>query len=392
MSDTPTCDLLLRNGDVIDPAARLRAKRDVAVRDGRIAAVEPDLLHWQAKRTIDVAGLYVTPGLIDVHVHVYRGHTSIGVEPDPICPAGGVTTMLDTGSAGSINFPGFRRDVIEPARTRILTLVNVSCIGLIAQELGELLDRRYCDPSGAMRTLEANRDICLGIKVRLSRRIVGEGKAAWATFHDAIRAARETQSMVMVHIGDTPMTVPEIVAELSPGDCLTHCYKMGNERIIDDTGRLYDEVRAAAEQGVRFDVGHGVGSFSWDTAERALADGFEPFTISTDLHSLNIDGPVYDLPTTISKMLMLGVPLERAVAMVTSNAAATLGRADQLGSLQPGRVADIALLQMHEGDFRFWDAEGKSRQATQLLRAAGTIRGGELVSGGGGLIERHRAT
>lgn len=388
----PTYDVLIRRGEVIDPSQNLRGLRDVAILDGRIAVVAEDLGHLSARHTLDARGLYVVPGLIDLHVHVYRDHMPLGLDADSLCVAGGVTTMLDAGSAGPANFRGFRRDVLERVQTRVLALVNLSRIGLIAASLGELRDRRYADPEGVVRTLQENPEFAVGVKIRAGQHIIGEGEQGWANFRDAVAAARNSGTWLMVHIGESPMSIPEMLEHLRPGDCITHCFKGGATRVLDETGRVFDEVREAAAVGVLFDVGHGYGSFQWQVAEAALEQGLRPSTISTDLHAMNLHGPVYDMPTTMSKFLLLGLSLDQVVEMSTTRPAAALGRSGELGTLRPGSIADVALLEKREGRFVFTDSYRQERTGRELLVAAATIRRGEIVPGGGGLRMRHLST
>ena len=195
----------------------------------------------------------------------------------------------------------------------------------------------------------------------------------------------------MVHIGECPMSIPELCDALAPGDCITHCFKGGSTRVTDDGGQIHDAVREAAQRGIIFDVGHGFGSFQWQVAEAAIQQAFEPTTISTDLHTMNLHGPVYDMPTTMSKFLLLGVPIERVIEMSTTRPAKVLNQPDQLGTLKEGTVADIALLEKHEGRFVFTDSYQQQRIGHELLTAASTIRRGEILPGGGGLRMRHQA-
>tara|TARA_B100000686_G_C16677813_1_gene910163 strand:- start:446 stop:1402 length:957 start_codon:yes stop_codon:yes gene_type:complete len=314
----------------------------------------------------------------------------LGVEADPLCPAGGVTTMLDAGSAGSRNFAGFRRDVIDRIDTQVFGLVNLASTGLIAADLGELVDRRHADPAGVLRTIDENPGVAVGVKIRAGKHIIGEGEQGWENFREAVLAARESGTWLMVHIGESPMTIPEMLEHLEPGDCITHCFKSGSTRILDDDDSVFSAVRDASEAGVIFDVGHGYGSFNWDTCQASLDGGLEPTTISTDLHEKNLHGPVYDMPMTMSKFLHLGVPLERVVAMSTTRPAAVLGQADQLGTLRVGTVADVAVLERHVGRFRLTDSYRQDRVGEELLVASTTVRRGELVPGGGGLRMRHQ--
>ena len=381
-------DILIRGGTVVDPSQGLHAERDVLVSDGRIQAINDSHTAVEARHVIDARGLFVVPGLIDLHVHVYT-HAPLGLDPDSLCAAGGVTTMLDTGSAGSYNFDAFRRDDIDPAETEVLALVNLSRIGLIAADLGELVDPRYSDPEGVVATIRRHPDVAVGVKIRAGTHIIGAGEQGWRHLRQAIQAARDSETWLMVHIGECPMSIPEIVNELQPGDCITHCFKGGSTRVTNDDGMIHAAVRSAAERGVVFDVGHGYGSFCWDVAEAAISQGFEPTTISTDLHTQNIHGPVYDMPTTMSKFLMLGLSLDRVVEMSTSSPAKVLGREDDLGTLRVGSVADIALLESHTGQFQFTDSYQHLRVGETLLTAAATIRRGSIVPGGGGTRMRH---
>jgi len=381
-------DVLIRGGEVIDPSQQLRGVRDVAVSAGRIVAIA-EHIDAEAVNTIDARNQLVVPGLIDLHVHVYT-HSPFGLDADSLCPAGGVTTMLDAGTAGSFNFSAFRRDNIDRAETQIFSLVNLSCIGLIGASLGELLDRRYADPDGVVQTIRNHPDVAVGVKIRVGKHIIGDGQQGWDNLRDAIRAAREAGVWLMVHIGECPMSIPELVRELSAGDCITHCFKGGSTRITDDANRIHDDVRAAAERGVIFDVGHGYGSFQWEVAEAAMEQDFLPTTISTDLHTKNIHGPVYDMPTTMSKFLMLGVPIEKVIEMSTTRPAAILNRSDDIGTLRVGSVADIAVLERQYGQFQFTDSYRQHRVGRELLTAAATIRRGEIVPGGGGTRMRRQ--
>ena len=384
------CDILIRGGQIVDPSQQIHGVRDIAITGDRITALAETLPDAEPRHTIDARGLYVTPGLIDLHVHVYQ-HSPFGLDADPLCPAGGVTTMLDAGTAGSYNFSAFRHGTIDRVKTQVFSLVNLSCIGLVASNLGELMDRRYADPDGVVETIREHRDVAVGVKIRAGKHIIGDGQQGWDNLNDAIRAARESETWLMVHIGECPMSLPELANSLAPGDCITHCFKGGSTRVNDDDGKIFDDVRAAADRGVIFDVGHGFGSFQWEVVEAAIEQGFEPTTISTDLHTKNIHGPVYDMPTTMSKFLMLGVPLDRVIEMSTTRPADILNQAGELGTLRVGSVADIAVLDKQEGNFEFTDSYDQIRVGRELLIAATTIRRGEIVPGGGGLRMRHLA-
>jgi dihydroorotase len=324
------------------------------------------------------------PGLIDLHAHVYWGGIPLGLDPDPLCAAGGVTTILDTGSAGCGNFDAFRRYIIDRCVPEVLALIHVCRAGLVCADLGELIDPRHADVAGTVETIRNNPGVAVGVKIRASDHIIGTGETGWQNFRAAVTAARESETWLMVHIGNSPMTIPEMLEHLEPGDCITHCFKGGQTRILDPTGKPYPEVLAAAERGVIFDVGHGSGSFEWETVEPAIEHGFRPTTISTDLHTLSIRGPVFDMPTTMSKFLLLGVPLEEVIAMSTTRPAAVLGREGDIGTLKVGTVADVAVLSREEGRFTYRDSYGGSREGRERLSAVLTLRKGRIVPGGAG--------
>lgn len=386
-------DVLIRGGEVIDPSQGLRGKFDVAVSGKRIASIAPNLPVSEAHHVIDASDRIVMPGLIDLHVHAYRDHTTLGLDPEPMCSAGGVTTMLDTGSAGSHNFAGFLRDVITPAKTEVLALCNLSAIGLATfNRTGELLDRALADRDGAIATIREHPNILVGVKIRAGAHLIGTGKSGWDNFMDAVAVARETSTMLMVHIGDTPMSVPEILEHMQPGDCITHCFKGGPQRILDDDDHVWSEVNAAADRGVIFDVGHGSGSFKWEVAEAAFRQGFLPQTISTDLHTLNVHGPVFDMPTTMSKFLHMGLSLDQVVERSTYAPAKALLRDHEIGTLRPGTRADIAVLEEREGHFVFTDSAGTDRIGSRCLRAVATVCRGQIVPGGGWYPNRQEVT
>jgi dihydroorotase len=373
-------DLLVKGGKVVDPSQQISALRDVGIRDGKVVAVAENLNEAQASRVLDARGKIVTPGLIDVHVHVYDGVAPLGIPADPNCIAKGVTTVVDAGSAGAHTFPGFRRNVINVVDTRVFALLNISVVGQSTYSednpYGELLNLEYANPKLAIRTIERNRDVILGIKVRLSRPIAGE--------HDlqALKLAKEAASAVglplMAHIGDTHTPLPVILAELTKGDVVTHSFRGSNGGILDDRGMVLKEVRSAMGRGVHLDVGHGAGSFSFDTAEKALKQGVVPGTISSDVHQFNVNGPVFDLATTLSKFLHLGLTLDEVIQRASTNPANLFGFPKGLGSLRVGAEADVALFSLVEGDFQFVDSLKQTRLGHQKLIPVATVKAGRI--------------
>src|SRR5947199_1281123 len=330
--------MLIRGGTVIDPAQGLHAVRDVVVRDRRVTALGERPTPAPGEEVVDAHGLLVVPGLIDLHVHVFYGASHYGIEPDPHCLATGTTTVVDAGSAGALTFPAFRKYVIEVAATRILPFLNIGATGMLSAEVGELEELRFIDRTKALQSIEANRGLIRGVKVRLSRQQVGpNARVALLTARETAEAARLP---LMVHVGDTPIPLDDILIELRAGDVLTHCFHGRPQGVLDEHGRVRAEARRAADRGVTFDVGHGVGSFSFAVARAALAQDLKPTTISRDLHVVHLPGPVFDLATTMSKFLALGLSLDEVVRMTTEAPARALDALGELGTLAPRATAD----------------------------------------------------
>jgi dihydroorotase len=373
-------DLLIKGGRVVDPSQDLSGVRDIAILGHTVARVSTDIPETDAQHVLDAKGSIVTPGLIDVHVHVYDGVAPLAIPPDPNCVAKGVTTVLDAGSAGAHTFPGFRKYVIDVAQTRIRALLNISVVGQSTLSpdnmYGELLNLSYASPGLAVKTIERHRDVILGIKVRLSRNIAGQNDLR--ALHLAREAADAVKLPMMVHIGDTHTPLRDLLPVLRAGDVITHCFHGREGGILNQKGRVLPEVLAAVGRGVHLDVGHGAGSFAFDVAEGAIKQGLLPGTISSDLHQFNIHGPVFDLATTLSKFLHLGLTLEQVIARVTTHPAHTFGFPAGLGTLRVGAEADVAVFALKEGDFSFADATGHRRVGHQKLSPVATVKSGRL--------------
>lgn len=367
-------DLVLKGGRVIDPAAGRDEITDVAVADGKIAAVGADL---SGAETWDVTGKIVTPGLIDMHTHVYWGGTSLGIDPDDYMVSSAVTTSVDTGSAGPGNFPGFLKHVIEPAKARIVAYLHVSHAGIFGFSnrvmVGESEDIRLMDPITAVEVANAHPGVIVGIKVRLGRH--ASGIHGMTPLSYAMQVAEETALPLMVHIDEPPPTYVEVVEALRPGDVLTHCFRPFPNTPLDGTGNVRPEVQAARDRGVFFDIGHGKGSFAFETARKMLAAGFPPDTISSDVHALCAEGPAFDQVTTMSKFLHLGMSLSDVVKASTETAAVILSRPD-LADLSVGSTADISIMSLDEGAFELEDVVGETVTGNQRLTSAGVVRGG----------------
>ena len=377
------CDIKIINGLIIDPSQNIHDKLDIIINDSLITKITKNSEVYEPVHLIDASDCIITPGLIDLHVHVYP-HCPLGINCNDIISSSGVTTMLDAGSSGTSNFHIFKENFIDKSKNSILCLINLSRIGLIADDLGELVDRRYADKKGCIDIINNNKEIVSGVKIRAGSLIIGTGENALSNLNDAIEAARETQTSLMVHIGECPIPIPNLLNMLSEGDCITHCFKSGSSRITNDLNKIYDQVHQAKEDGIYFDVGHGYGSFCWDVAEKSLEQGFSPNTISTDLHIKNINGPVYDMPTTMSKFLMLGLSIDDVVKMSTYNPAKFLNKEKYIGTLKENTIADITVLETIDGKFKLNDSYKKTRITEKLLIAAVTIKNGSIIPGGGG--------
>ena len=370
-------DLVLTGARVLDPAQDIDTITDLAFAGGKVAAIG-DGLAARAASVRDCRGAIVTPGLIDLHTHVYAGGTSISVEPEPLTTTGGLTTLVDAGSAGPGNFAGFRKHVIEPAPVRILAYLNISFAGIYAFSkrvmVGESGDQRLLAPWDTVDVARANRDVLAGIKVRVGH--IASGTLGMTPLNVARQVADELDMPMMVHIDYPPPTLEEVLARLRPGDILTHCFRpFPNSPVVGE--RIRPEVIEARERGILFDIGHGMGSFSFAVARTMLAGGFMPDTISSDVHALCIDGPAFDLITTMSKFLCLGVPLGAVVKAATSNAAAALQRPD-LGSLKPGSAGDASILALEPGAHDYVDSTGAILVGEEKIVAKGVVIGGKL--------------
>jgi dihydroorotase len=370
-------DLVLKGGRVIDERNGVDAVFDVAVSNGRIAAVARDLSGAGAQMR-DVSGAIVAPGLIDIHTHVYHKATSLSVDPGMIARRTAIATLVDAGSAGAGNYDGFRDFVMARSPYRILAFLNISFPGIFGFDkglfVGEATAREILPVDRCVRKIEANRDRIIGVKVRIGGPATGD--LGLGALELALEAAEVTGLPLMTHIGGPPPSYAEVVSMLRPGDILTHCYRPNPNSAIGEDGRILPEVLAARERGVLFDIAHGMGAFSYGTAEVALKSGFPPDLISSDVHVACVDGPAYDLLHTMSKLINCGLPLADVIGMTTSRPAVAVRRPD-LGHLGVGAVADISVLRQVDSSFVFADVVGETRQGTTLLQPVACYLGGK---------------
>ncbi len=369
-------DLILRNGRVLDPGAGRDEVADVAFANGKISAIGPSL-RGRAER--DVSGCIVMPGHMDFHAHVYWGGTSISVDADRLARRCGTTTWVDAGSAGPGNFAGFRKHVIEPCRTRILAFLHVSHAGIFAFSksvmVGESGDMRLMDTETCAAVAREHPDLIRGIKVRVGANTSGVNGIA--PLHHALAAADRAGLPVMCHIDRPPPRYEDVLAELRPGDILTHCYKPFPNAPCRADSRIKEACWQARERGVVFDIAHGAGSFDFGVAEAMLAGGFPPDIISSDVHVLCVDGPAFDNMETMSKFLLLGMPLPDIVRAVTAAPAAALRRPD-LADLSVGSTGDATVMRLQDGRFTFNDVSGQTRTGQQRFALDSMVVGGAL--------------
>jgi len=369
----PRYDLLLKGGHVIDPKNGVDGPMDVAIAGGKIARVAPDISSAEAGKTVDATGLYVAPGLIDIHAHVNLWRDSAGeaVQADAFSFRSGVTTMVDAGSTGWRTFPDFRQRIISRAKTRILALLNIAGAGM---GTGKEDDPAELDAEAAAKMAKANADVIVGFK---SAHYAGPG---WESIEGAVKAGELTGLPVMVDFGRIN-GVRNINAlfldKLRPGDIYTHCFSGHREELLD-SGKLNPAMEAGRKRGIIFDIGHGAGSFYWYVAVPAYAEHFYPDSISTDIHINSMNAGMKDMTNVMSKLLNLGSPLAEVIRMSTWNPAKEIKR-PLLGNLDPGAEADVTILRVERGNFGFVDSAGARKSGDKRIVCEMTLRAGKVV-------------
>jgi dihydroorotase len=378
-SQTPQYDILLKGGHVIDPKNGRDGVMDVAITGQKIAQVAPDIPAASARTTFNVRGLYVTPGLVDVHTHVYAGTGAMdsfagdsSIYPDSFAPRAGVTTVVDVGSSGWKNFPDFKWRVIDRSMTRVLAMLNIVGSGMGPGETEQTV--ADMDAEATARVAKQFPDIVVGVKSAHYMR------NDWTSVDRAVAAGRLANIPVMVDFG---ASTPErsfqdlVLTHLRPNDIVTHMY-VGRYPTLGPDGNVLPHIVKARERGIKFDVGHGNTSFSWAKAITGVKNGFLPDTISSDAHIRSTRLSMKDLPTVMSKMLAAGLPLQSIVEMTTVAAARLIGR-PALGHLDVGGEADVTVLGMRKGSFGFADGTNVSIRATEKLECELTIRAGQVI-------------
>jgi dihydroorotase len=371
-------NFVLKGGRLLDPASSLDAQQDIHIHDGVVAAIGADLKPDGAS-VIDVKGLVVTPGLIDVHLHLMNGLGAFGVDPDIFGVGSGVTTVVDAGSAGHSLLTVFRNYVTKNAKTRVLNYVNLSTLGgVTGPGYSILADPRLIDEEKIEKAVEANRDIIVGIKIMATGGALGA--AGLKPLERARKLGDNVKLPLLVHIGESwtkdtaPVHVGDVLKYLREGDIVTHMFTVHPGGLLDPNGKLWPQVRDAKESGVLMDVGHGLHNLNFDVARKVLDQGLHPDGVSTDGHRGNRMGPVYDLPTTMAKLMALGFSLNQVVEMATINAARLLGRSHEMGFIRVGQPAEISVLRLEEREWKAVDSQKGTIQAHQALVPVYAIR------------------
>jgi dihydroorotase len=378
-------DLVIKGGEVLDPSQKLRAMRDVGIRNGIVEAVEAGIPAERALRTINASGKIVIPGLVDLHAHTFPYGSAIGIPADELVPFQGTTTAVSAGDAGANNFAALRRFIMASTRTRLYAFVHIANIGLTGFPVAELYNIDFARTEDAARTIAESPEVVLGVKVRMSENVIA--KHGLEPLKRAIRACEISGvkgAKVMCHIGgvETKELMSQILDLLRPRDILTHCFSgapnLGNQftNIVQD-GKLLPAALEAKRRGVHFDVGHGGGSFDYTIAEAAIAQGTPPDTISSDMHvfSGNSPGMPY-LTWVMSKFLNMGFSLEEVVAMATVNAARAIDRIPSLGTLKVGAPGDVTVIEVVEGPVEFVDTRNNKRAGKAWIKPVQTVAGG----------------
>jgi dihydroorotase len=371
-----TFDLLIKGGTVIDAVQGFHAALDVAVKDSKIAAVSRDIPADRARNVISAKDRIVTPGLIDIHVHCFDA-VGTGTNADHYCLGRGVTTVVDAGSVGYPMIAAFVKYVVRTSVTRVMALVDIGGLGTIVGIKDVMKNLDWVNTELTAKAANENKPSVVGIKVRLQQSI--EGNNDIECLRRALQAAEASRIPLMVHIDDPYSPMPDILKMLRKGDVVTHYLNGHSHGILDPNGKIWPEALEARQRGVIFDPAQGSSHFSFDVAERSLKQGFLPDTISTDLVSASAFGPVYDLPTQISKFMALGIDLNKAIEMATAKPAEIFDYGTQLGTLKLGAEADISVFEVQEGNFSFADSDHQTRSGRQMLVSKVVVRRGQVI-------------
>ena len=404
---SPKYDLLLKGGEIIDPSQGLRGTRDVAFSDGRVAALEQDVLPDDARQVVDVSGKIVTPGLIDIHGHYFEHIVPFATAADRVCLPNGVTTTVDAGSSGWLHFEGFKEYILTREQTRLMALVNLSALGMMAprrsigedfgptigisggpqtlldpHSVGELQDLRYAQVEEAVRCIKDNPNIVLGVKIRIDYEISGEANTIPA-LERARTVADMTDSFVMVHVARVPIPLAKVFEYLRPGDIVTHIFHSAENNVLDERGNVRTEVREAQDKGIVFDIGAARRNFGIGLSRAAIEQGLLPTTLSSDITKSRPQSPiVYNLPEVMTLYMSMGMSLEEVITATTLNASNAIGQTGQLGTLDVGAIGDATVIELEDGDFAFDDGNGESVTTDERIAPVLTVKDGKVWTPG----------
>lgn len=373
-------DLLIKSGRVIDPAQNIDAKLDIAISGDKIATLAKDIPSTESQKIVDARDKIVTPGLIDVHCHVYDGVLKISVEPDIAGVKQGVTTVVDSGSAGEATFAGFPKYIIPLFRTKVFYFIHLCSFGLILEP--ELRDWDEVNLDAIAATIESHRDLIKGVKLRLLGNLVAS--AGVEVVKTAKKTAKQFGLPIMVHIGDldkqvSPTLTQEFLPLMEPGDILSHVFTAKFGSLLRPDGTVLPELREAMERGVVLDTATGKNNLNFEVAKKSMAQGILPTTLSTDLSHRSLTGPTYSLPVTMAKFMALGLNLKQVIEMTTINPARAIREENRIGSLKPGMEADVSILEILSGTWELEDAEQQTIKATTMLAPSMTVKSGQLI-------------
>ena len=374
-------DLLIKNGHVIDPQQAINGVMDVAINNGKVVAIDTNFNAAEAKNVIDATGAHVVPGLIDLHAHIYWGATALSVDPNAIYKASGVTTFVDAGSAGAGNFLGLLEYVIKTSPINIFSFLNISFPGIFALNknisVGECSVEALMSIDEAVAICQQYADYIVGIKARACQRAAEQN--GLLAIKRALQVGEQTGLPIMTHIGLPPPTVEEVVKLLRPGDIITHAFRgEAPNTFVTADNKIKACFYEAKERGIIFDVGHGAAGFGFAVARVFAEQDIWPDTISSDVHIMSVGGPAYDLLTTMSKYLCLGMPLEKIIAATTATPAAIINKPN-IGSLQVGNLADISILDIEKGTFTYTDGEQQHLTGDKRFVVKKLIKNGNIL-------------
>ena len=392
-------DLLLSGGEVIDPSQDIHDVRDVAFREGKVAALEPDIPREEAREVVDVSGKLVTPGLVDVHGHYFKGIMLSGIEADRACLPNGVTTSVDAGSSGWLHFDGFKEYVLSRQETRLYAFINLSAMGMYnmsgdfgpslgvsggpqslfpSGHIGELQDLRFAQVDEAVRCIRENPNVVLGVKVRIDMVVTGEANAL-PCLERAVEVAEATGSFIMVHVARSPLPLDRIFDMLRPGDIVTHCFHTAENNVLDESGQVRPHVMEAKAKGIVLDTGAVRSNFGVDLSRAAIQQGLLPDTLGTDIVRTTPRNPVvYTMPDVMTMFMGLGMSLEQVVAAATDNGAKAIGQQGVLGTLRAGAIGDAAVLRLEEGEYAYDDSTGAAVMCGQRISPVLTVKDGRI--------------